>query len=72
MFQYFTGPNDPGGAPNTQLTPPAANAVSCSSLTAADRARISRVVITVTGRATVSGQTMTKTLTSEARPRNVP
>ena len=42
------------------------------ALDAADRARISRVVITVTGRATVGGQTMTKTLTSEARPRNVP
>ncbi len=72
MFQYFTGVNDPLGAPNTQLTPPGANAATCASLTAAERERISRVVITLTGRATVGGETLTKTLTSVARPRNVP
>jgi type II secretory pathway component PulJ len=72
MFQYFTGPNDPLGAPNTQLVPPAASSTTCASLSDADRARVSRVVVTLTGRATVSGQTMTKTLTSDARARNVP
>ena len=72
MFQYFTGVNDPLGAPNTQLTPPGANSATCASLTAVERERISRVVITMTGRATIGGETLTKTLTSVARPRNVP
>jgi Tfp pilus assembly protein PilW len=70
MFQYFTGPNDI--SPNTQLLPPTASSSGCASLSAANRARISRVVVTLTGRAIVTGQTMTKTLTSDARARNVP
>ena len=72
MFQYFTGVNDPLDAPNTQLMPPAANPATCASLTAAQRERIARVVITLTGRATIGGETVTKTLTSVARARNVP
>lgn len=67
MFQYFTGPND--AAPNTQLP---AGLGACGNLTDANRARIGRIVITLTGRATAAGQTFTKTLVSEARPRNVP
>lgn len=69
-FRYFTGPND--ASPNTELAPPAASATSCQSLSSANRARIARVMITLTGRATVGGETLTKTLTSEARARNVP
>jgi hypothetical protein len=72
MFQYFTGVNDPLDAPNTQLVPPAANPATCASLTAAQRERIARVVITLTGRAMIGGETVTKTLTSVARARNVP
>jgi Tfp pilus assembly protein PilW len=72
MFQYFTGVNDPLDAPNTQLMPPAANPATCTSLTATQRERIARVVITLTGRATIGGETVTKTLTSVARARNVP
>ena len=72
MFQYFTGVNDPQDAPNTQLMPPAANPATCTSLTATQRERIARVVITLTGRATIGGETVTKTLTSVARARNVP
>jgi uncharacterized protein (UPF0297 family) len=72
MFQYFTGPNDPLGAPDTQLTPPASSPTACVSIPPANRTRISRVVITITGRATIGGDTVTKTLTSEARARNVP
>jgi type II secretory pathway component PulJ len=71
MFQYFTGPND-AVAPNTQLVPPPLSTTACSSLAAADRARIARVVITITGRATIGGEVVTKTLRTEARPRNVP
>ncbi len=70
MFQYFTGPDD--ASPNTQLVPPAISATACSTLSDANRARVRRVVITLTGRATISGQAVTKTLTSEARARNVP
>ena len=70
MFQYFTGPNDV--SPNTQLTPPALSTTACSSLSDVQRARVARVVITVTGQATVSGVVMTKTVTSDARARNVP
>jgi hypothetical protein len=70
MFQYFTGPNDV--SPNTQLAPPGASTTSCASLTNAQRARVARVVITVTGRAVISGQTLQKTVTSDARARNVP
>jgi Tfp pilus assembly protein PilW len=70
LFQYFTGPNDTN--PNTQLTPPGASPTSCATLSDAQRARVARVVITLTGRAVISGQTLTKTVTSEARARNVP
>ena len=74
MFQYFTGVNDPLDAPNTQLVPPAADPATCASLTAAQRERIARVVITLTGRARIGGPTdeVKKTLTSVARARNVP
>jgi len=70
MFQYFTGPDD--ASPNTQLVPPSASTTACTSLSDTNRARVRRVVVTLTGRATISGQVMTKTLTSEARARNVP
>jgi type II secretory pathway component PulJ len=70
MFQYFTGPNDV--SPNTQLFPPASSTTSCASLTDLQRARVARVVVTLTGRATVGNETMTKTVTSDARARNVP
>lgn len=72
MFRYFTGINDPLGAPNTELTPPALSTTTCASLSDAQRARVARVLITVTGQATIGGQTLKKTLTSDARPRNVP
>jgi Tfp pilus assembly protein PilW len=72
MFQYFTGTNDSGGAPDTQLFPPAQSTTVCNSILPANRSRVSRVVITITGRATISGQTLTKTVTTEARARNVP
>ena len=55
MFRYFTGINDPLGAPNTQLTPPALSTTTCASLSDAQRARVARVVITVTGQATIGG-----------------
>ncbi len=67
IFQYFTGPND--ATPNTLLP---ASGGSCGTLTDADRSRIGRVVITLTARGWVGGQSFTKTLVSEARPRNVP
>jgi Tfp pilus assembly protein PilW len=78
MFRYFTGVNDPLGAPNTELIPPAASTTTCNSLNAAARQRIARVVVTLTGRATIgtpatSGfEVMNKTMTSDARARNVP
>jgi hypothetical protein len=78
MFRYFTGINDPLGAPNTELIPPAASTTTCATLNAASRERIARVVVTLTGRATIgragssSFEVMNKTLTSDARPRNVP
>ena len=72
MFRYFTGINDPLGSPNTQLTPPALSTTGCASLSDVQRARVARVVITVTGRATIAGQVLTKTVTSDARARNVP
>ena len=72
MFRYFTGPNDPLGAPNTELTPPALSTTACASLSDAQRARVARVLITVTGRATIGGEVLTKTVTSDARARNVP
>ena len=70
MFQYFTGPDDV--SPNTQLVPPAVSTTSCSSLSDANRARVRRVIITITGRATIGGEVLTKTITSDARGRNVP
>ena len=77
MFRYFTGIND-AVAPNTELVPPAASTTTCASLNAAARERIARVVVTLTGRASIgragsSGfEVMNKTLTSDARARNVP
>ena len=67
IFQYFTGPSD--ATPNTQLLPPAG---VCANMTDVNRTRIGRIVITLTGQATVAGQTFKKTLVSEARPRNAP
>ncbi len=64
-FQYFTGPGAP--APDTPI--PAGGACGMSD---ANRAMIGRVVITLTARGTVAGETFTKTLVSEVRPRNVP
>ena len=77
MFRYFTGINDPLGAPNTELATPAPSTTVCNSMNAAQRQRIARVVITLTGRACVGNpatcpERMTKTLTSDARARNVP
>lgn len=71
-FRYFTGINDPLGAPNTELVPPALSTTACASLSDAQRARVARVVITVTGQATIAGQVLKKTVTSDARARNVP
>jgi hypothetical protein len=51
------------------LPPPPA---PCQNLPPADRQRIGRILITLTVRGTVAGQTLTKTLVSESRPRNVP
>ena len=70
MFQYFTGPDDV--SPNTQLTPPALSTTNCASLSDANRERVRRVVITLTGRATIGSDVVTKTITSDARARNVP
>jgi hypothetical protein len=73
IFRYFSGPNDPGGPPGTELVPPAADTTyACATLPPDQRARISRVEVTLTGRATIGNQTLTKTLTSDARARNVP
>jgi hypothetical protein len=72
MFRYFTGINDPLGAPNTELAPPALSTTACASLTDAQRARVARVVVTVTGQATIAGVVLKKTVTSDARARNVP
>ena len=72
MFRYFTGINDPLGAPNTELVPPALSTTACASLTDAQRARVARVVVTVTGQATIAGVVLKKTVTSDARARNVP
>jgi hypothetical protein len=71
MFQYFTGPDD-ATAPNAQLTPPALSTTACASLSDANRRRITRVRITLTGRAVIGGVALTKTITSDARGRNVP
>jgi hypothetical protein len=72
-FQYFTGIND--ATPNTELATPAPSDTACVSLSDANRARISRVVVTITGRACVNASCsdlVRKTLVSDARPRNVP
>jgi Tfp pilus assembly protein PilW len=70
LFRYFTGPDD--ASPNTELTPPALSTTTCSSLSDANRSKVRRVVITITGRATIGGTVVTKTITSDARGRNVP
>jgi type II secretory pathway component PulJ len=68
MFRYFYGRNGgPGGEPPNSPIP-----LPGPALGDADRARVGRVLITLTARSTVGGQTITKSLTSEARPRNVP
>jgi Tfp pilus assembly protein PilW len=79
MFRYYTGINDPlGAAPDTELIPPVPSATACNSLNAVNRQRIARVEITLTGQASLgvaatSGyELMRKTMTSDARPRNVP
>jgi hypothetical protein len=70
MFRYFTGPDD--ASPNTQLTPPTLSTTTCASLSNVNRERVRRVVITITGRAVIGGVAVTKTITSDARGRNVP
>jgi Tfp pilus assembly protein PilW len=70
MFQYFTGADDV--SPNTQLTPPAASTTTCASLSDLNRARVRRVVITLTGQATIGSDVVKKTIMSDARARNVP
>ena len=70
IFQYFTGPND-AVSPNTLL--PVTPATPCSNvMTDADRARIGRIVITLTAEGRVGSQVFRRTLRSDARPRNVP
>jgi Tfp pilus assembly protein PilW len=69
MFQYFTGPND--ATPGVQLATPANTFPCANTMTDANRARIGRVVVTMTARGTIGGQTITRTLVSEARPRNL-
>jgi hypothetical protein len=69
MFQYFTGPN--AAIPNNPI-PVVATPVCANAMTNANRTRIGRVLITITARGTVGSQTFTRTLVSEARPRNVP
>jgi prepilin-type N-terminal cleavage/methylation domain-containing protein len=70
MFQFFTGPND--AAPNTQLVLPPGVIPCGNTMTPADRARIGRVVITLTAEGRVGNEIVRRTLVSEARPRNVP
>lgn len=67
VFQFFTGPNDAN--PNAPL--PAGNGAGCD-MPEATRARIARVVLTLTAQGDVGGRTFTRTLVSEARARNVP
>jgi type II secretory pathway component PulJ len=69
MFQYFTGPN--AAIPNNPI-PVVASPLCENAMTNANRSTIGRVVITITARGTVGSQTFTRTLVSEARPRNVP
>jgi hypothetical protein len=69
MFQYFTGPN--AALPNNPI-PVVATPVCENAMTNANRTTIGRVVVTITARGTVGTQTLTRTLVSEARPRNVP
>lgn len=70
MFQYFTGNND--ATPNLQLATPANTFPCTNTMTPANRARIGRVIITITTQTTLGTQTISRTLVSEARPRNVP
>lgn len=67
IFRYFSSPN--AVPPNTELAPGGA---ACGSMANATRTPIGRIVITLTVQGTVLGQTFTKTMVSEARPRNVP
>lgn len=70
IFQFFTSPGD--AAPNT-LIAMVLNVDPCgNTMTDVDRARIGRVVITLTASGRVGNQTIKRTLVSEARPRNVP
>jgi Tfp pilus assembly protein PilW len=69
MFQYFTGPN--AVIPNNPI-PVVASPLCENAMTNANRSTIGRVLITITARGTVGTQTFTRTLVSEARPRNVP
>lgn len=70
MFQYFTGPNDAN--PNVQLVLPNGIIPCGNTMVEADRRRIGRVVITLTAEGRVGNEVVTRTLVSEARPRNVP
>jgi hypothetical protein len=73
LFQYFYGRNGgPGGEAPDSLIPLPPPPAPCQNLPPADRQRIGRILITLTVRGTVAGQTLTKTLVSESRPRNVP
>jgi hypothetical protein len=69
MFQYFTGPND--ATPGVQLATPANTFPCANTMTDVNRSRIGRVIVTMTARGSVGGQVITRTLVSEARPRNV-
>jgi prepilin-type N-terminal cleavage/methylation domain-containing protein len=69
IFRYFTGPSDP--TPNVEL-PLAQNFPCANTMTNANRARIGRIVITLTAQGQVGNQVVRRTLVSEARPRNVP
>lgn len=65
MFQYFQGPNGP--------TPGAAIAAGGScGMSNANRSLIGLVVVMLTTQEVVGGQTVSKTVTFNVRPRNVP
>jgi prepilin-type N-terminal cleavage/methylation domain-containing protein len=69
MFRFFTGPGDV--TPNAEL--PLAQVIPCANtMTDVNRARIGRIVITLTAEGRVGNQVFRRTLVSEARPRNVP
>jgi type II secretory pathway component PulJ len=69
MFRYFTSPADAAGG-DVELVPSSGS--DCTGLSDVNRARVGRIVITLTARATIANETFTKTLVSEVRPRNVP